>query len=351
MGVAYFVARSGQPYNIVTNEGFKVMMGIARPGYVPMGRKALTENYIPRLYEATRAKIAEALKEASYVALAADLWTSDAGDSYMGLTAHFIGTPWALKYRGLNCRLYEESHSGVAMKDWFLEILEEWGIPKDKVTSVTIDNSDNIRLAVNLLNVTSASCFGHTLQTGMDDVKKMDPVIDMCHKTHALRNYMEGPKVKREYKKFILSRHNVEPPSLPGLCPTRWWSELPLNRAIIKYEGYLREFLAVYDSGKHLGLLLNKKQMSFLREYTRTLDLLDELTQGMSAAKYVTASAILPIVNLLSAMLDKAKQDAAAEPDGAPEIDFGGDDDDEGNLDDVDNDKELTTKVNLIPWL
>jgi len=88
----------------------------------------------------------------------------------------------------------------------------------------------------------------------------------------------------------------------------------------------------VYDSGKHLGLLLDRHEMSFLREYTRTLDILDELTKGMSAQKYVTASAVLPVVYLLSHMWKKALDDAPAPvasdeemPDGEHEPDEAGD--------------------------
>ncbi|KAK3916821.1 E3 SUMO-protein ligase ZBED1 [Frankliniella fusca] len=315
LAVAYFVGTCGLPFNTVTKKGFKVMMRCARPGYEPIGRKALVENYLPKLYTFTKSFLESLLMRADHAALTSDLWTSDSGEPFISLTVHFIGTEWVLQSGALNCRAFDVEHTAINIKDWFLQTLEEWALPRSKISAITTDNGDNMRLAVELLDVPNVRCLGHTIQTGMDDVKRLEDIAAVTKKTHALQQHFSSNKLFRAYKRFIEERYQSQAKKLTGLCPTRWWSELPLNRAIIESEVHIREFLAFHDHGKGMRLLLSHREMNLFKSYTATLDPLDELTQGMSSEKNVTASAILPIVYLLNDMLRRAEEQATAEAD------------------------------------
>lgn len=171
---------------------------------------------------------------------------------------------------------------------------------------MTTDNGDNIRLAVQLLSLAHVRCLGHVIQNGCDDVNKIQKVADMKKKTHALYIFFTE-KNYRLYKAFISRRHDgVTPRKLPGLSPTRWWSELPLNNVLIKEHDFIREFLAYHDGGSKLHLILSAEEIRFLKSYTSTLRSLEEITIAMSGEKYVTSSAILPVVYLVQSMYEDA---------------------------------------------
>lgn len=104
MGVAYFVSTCNIPYSIVEREGFKVFCGTLRPGYKPPGRKALTHNYVPRLYSTTRDGLKAMLKDADWISLTSDSWTSKALEAFFSLTSHFISNDWELYAFTLCCR-------------------------------------------------------------------------------------------------------------------------------------------------------------------------------------------------------------------------------------------------------
>ena len=55
-----------------------------------------------------------------------DIWTSDAKDSYLGLTIHFIDKPWDLISLKIACRCIRENHTGENLADWVKELLGEF---------------------------------------------------------------------------------------------------------------------------------------------------------------------------------------------------------------------------------
>ncbi|KAE8739554.1 hypothetical protein FOCC_FOCC014937 [Frankliniella occidentalis] len=312
MHVAYFVATSNLPLSLVEKEGFIRLCHTLRPGYKPPGRKALTNNYIPKLYLSTKENIESMLAEANWVALSSDTWTSVADDSYVGLSAHMIDNKWQLFAFTLNCRAFNEDHTGIKLKEWFNETLRDWHIDLNKVVSVSIDNGDNIRLAVDLLGKPSMRCFGHTLQTGITDIADLDSVSKLKTASHKMLNFFSSTKVWNRYEAFVQKTYDVSPKALPHPVKTRWWSELPLLRVLRDEEPFHRAFLADYDSGRHLGVRLSEENMRTLNLYLSTLEPIEELSTVLSADQYVTASAVLPVMYGLEKMAERLQNSGAS---------------------------------------
>jgi hypothetical protein len=59
-----------------------------------------------QLFEEIRTELRAALKEAAFVAVTADSWSSDAGDSYVGITGHWIDREWQLQSCCLDVRQF-----------------------------------------------------------------------------------------------------------------------------------------------------------------------------------------------------------------------------------------------------
>lgn len=91
-------------------------------------------------------------------------------------------------------RAFKEDHTGENIKDFFKEGLSDWRIPLSRVTSMTIDNGDNIRLAVDLLGVACMRCFGHTIQTGCTLLETMSAVKDLRTAAQKLLTFMSQTK-------------------------------------------------------------------------------------------------------------------------------------------------------------
>lgn len=118
------------------------------------------------------------------------------------------------------------------------------------------------------------------------------------------------------YEAYMKKHHSgVEALKLPHPVSTRWWSHLPLFRELVDSEEYLRGFLATYDSGKHLSTLLSQENMKTLKTLLATLTPIEKLCTVLAGDKYVTASAVLPIMYLLEKLLHKVKAAADANND------------------------------------
>lgn len=102
----------------------------------------------------------------------------------------------------------------------------------------------------------------------------------------------------------------VEPRKLPHPVSTRWWSHLPLFRVLVADAEYHRGFLATYNKGKHIGHHLSEDVIYTLNVLLATLGPLEELCTVLAADKYVTASAVLPVMYLLE-KLERAARAAA----------------------------------------
>lgn len=72
-------------------------------------------------------------KEATCIALTADIWTSCASDSYLGVTAHYLSEVFDPIQITLGIHHFPGAHTGEAIADFLKEIILKWDI-KEQVT-------------------------------------------------------------------------------------------------------------------------------------------------------------------------------------------------------------------------
>ena len=65
--VCYFLARDMQPYDTVNDAGFRHMLKILEPRYVPPDRKTIATNYMAKMYELEKQRIKTSLINASFL--------------------------------------------------------------------------------------------------------------------------------------------------------------------------------------------------------------------------------------------------------------------------------------------
>lgn len=87
------------------------------------------------------------------ISITFDTWTSDAGDPYMGVTAHFIDSPkerpqeWSLESRLLGYAEIEGNHSGANEAAVLMRVVDRYDI-RDKVSLLVPSPFDSILILV-----------------------------------------------------------------------------------------------------------------------------------------------------------------------------------------------------------
>ena len=73
------------------------------------------------------------LAQAGCYSATTDLWTSGSCDSYITFTIHLIDEEWNLVYFCLETVPLYEDYTGPNIGNAVLDILENWGLDKDKL--------------------------------------------------------------------------------------------------------------------------------------------------------------------------------------------------------------------------
>lgn len=193
-----------QPYNVVDAEGFRLMINTFAPNFKCPHRNAMTDKYIPILYEQTKEAITTIMKNATHVSFTTDCWTSEAQNPYYSLTAHFITEDWKLISACLNCTLLDVDHTALNLKESLTNALEEWNIPRSNVTAFSTDNGSNIVQAISSMSVPHIACFAHTIQIGVEKLLKDESITPALAKARKIQSTMAiSIKVRRCFREVM----------------------------------------------------------------------------------------------------------------------------------------------------
>ncbi|KAK3909772.1 E3 SUMO-protein ligase ZBED1 [Frankliniella fusca] len=212
-------------------------------------------------------------------------------------------TEWTLVETTLACQMISEDHVGVHLKEVFLQMLADWDISlQSKVSAVTSDNGDNIRLALELIEDTPnhITCFGHTINNGVTavvGVGKCQGLKSSTLKAHSARSWLCGEKVWRAYEKYVHDKAKKPPKMTPSPCKTRWWVDLHIAEAVVHQYKWMWGFASSY--WKYFSEIPSREDVSILKAYIKALKPIEKLSTLLCAERYVTSSLILPMTHIL----------------------------------------------------
>ena len=169
------------PVSFVENKGFKKLISYIAPIFkIPVAKTIKLR--IDALYEIEKQKVMKEFKDAKWIALTTDCWSSRANESYITVTCHYINDTWQHVTRNITTECMEERHTALNLKNKLLEIINEWEIA-DKCVAIVHDNASNIVLATKELLSYSVCCFAHSLQLVLNkilDENAIKPTIIKC---------------------------------------------------------------------------------------------------------------------------------------------------------------------------
>lgn len=137
-------------FSFVEHKKFRELLTYLNPDVKHITRNTLKAKVL-NVNGRERQIVAETLQNChGRICLTSDMWTSNASQSYICLTAHFIDENWVLRSFVLNLRHFPPSHTAAAMNTFLLNLLREWGI-QHKIYSITLDNASSCNKLQDLL--------------------------------------------------------------------------------------------------------------------------------------------------------------------------------------------------------
>ena len=170
--LVYWICDAIQPYGVVENEQFKTFIHTIQPKFSLPSEKVLRQNLLPKLYKKVQFKLLSELNKQLEVtetegtvkslpfSITTDIWSSQARDSYMSVTLHFVTRLFKRKMLVLRALPYNVSHTGDSIKENVLKVLKDWGL--GEFAAILRDSAANVVKA--FLDMLALACVCHTLQ-------------------------------------------------------------------------------------------------------------------------------------------------------------------------------------------
>ncbi|XP_063374138.1 uncharacterized protein LOC134661855 [Cydia amplana] len=141
------VAKGHHPFSLVEEQEFKTFVSMLCPGYSLPTRKTLSESLLPKMYKREMDKAKAKVEAGQAICLTTDGWMSDNNESFIAVTAHYIGADTKLESTMLGCVEYAERHTAANLAQFLKDITREWNF-ENKITAVASDNAANITAAI-----------------------------------------------------------------------------------------------------------------------------------------------------------------------------------------------------------
>ncbi|CAH1100846.1 unnamed protein product [Psylliodes chrysocephalus] len=287
------VVKDIQPFSIVEDIGFREFCHELNPSYCLPSRKTLSKTLLPAKYLETINKTKEIISAAESVTITTDMWTSRNGDSFNGVTAHFINTHFEIKSLLLEVSVFEGAHTSANLARELRSIVTEWGV-QDKILLAISDNAANIKKAIlEELKWKHFGCLAHTINLiAQDGLKSIE---DLIEKVKNIVSFFKRSNLAKERLDSFQKQNNKSPKKLIQSVPTRWNSVFYMLERILELKEEVRASLAVLGH-ENLHLLTNN-DFEDLSQLVNILKPLESATKLMSGEKYVTLSSVIIISN------------------------------------------------------
>ena len=165
------------------------------------------------------------------VAIAADLWSSDAKQTYLGVTAHYIDRDWKLHSVDLCCRLMQRSHGAEDLQRELEEICQEFNILQP--SCLVTDNEATNNSLGNNISIPWIGCFAHLVNLIVKTIEDIPSIKNLLSKISSLVEHFN--KSNQHVEKLLdLQRWNWTQKRLQNDIKTRWSSLLIKLKRIVE---------------------------------------------------------------------------------------------------------------------
>jgi len=288
----------------VEKPGFCHLLNILEPQYTPCSRTYLSQTLIPETYSKVISCVSKLVDVVPYVSITTDLWSSQALDSYISLTSHWINGNWECKEGCFHAQQFNERQAGEHIKSIVTQCVEKWQLA-EKLHLVLRDNGRNFVAGLRDANIPNVGCLAHTLtlivNEGVMAQRQVQDVLGCC------------PRIVRYFKHSNVSWH--------ALSSVQEKLDVPMHRPVQDEPTHWNSsyfMLSWISEQKHALLAVSTdvslpcESMSCQWQLTeKVLCVLQPFEEATREAQYLTASIsiVIPIVNALIRQLEKECED------------------------------------------
>ena len=309
--VGYFIAKDLMPTSVVQGDGFRKLL---EPRYQLPSRKTLSDRVIPTMYNSVKdSKVLPGLKEAKYISLTSDCWTSRVNQSYISITAYFlkVKSDWQFEHFVLESKKLPGSHTAEHLAEAIKECLIEWEIQDSQISCVTIDNASNIVKAVDqLLKWPHLPCFGHTLNLAVKaslPIPRVHQAVSKC--SHVVTYFRRSSKATYLLKEKQIALGLLQHSMIQDV-ETRWNSTYNMLERICEQQASI---CAALVDLKRVDLMLQDSDVKIMENLVEILKSFFQITETICGENYTTVSSIKPLLHhLLNTALDPRSNDLGA---------------------------------------
>lgn len=270
-----WLAEDCRPMNIIEDKGLRNLLGVF--GYTPPSRATLRS----RLQESTESLIQGISAEirsgaCSALSLTTDGWSSDAKDSFVALTCHFITSSWVLRSMCIGVTVSNDRHIAEQITYDMERMLDRVGAGRLLISSVTRDNGANFKAGVNnFLEARrrepispfnekddqlyeSNPCFAHSCQLAVQHAledNRAEEINDLIKKIHSLVAHIRRTDTLKRRLTELADADNLTRSTLVQSMPVRWSSTFRMLESVLYFRkqlGTMRgEAKTEYDAEFH----------------------------------------------------------------------------------------------------
>ncbi|CAG8554980.1 995_t:CDS:2, partial [Racocetra fulgida] len=248
-----FIVEELQPFSIIQLRSFKrIIEGLDTQANV------LSNDHLKEILINSEDKILQDLceyaldsAEISYVSFTTNMWTSNNGNPYIGLTLHWINDSFQVKEITGNISYLPYPYTSECLLNKIVEILDNLRL-KHLTISSTVDNGSNIKLCLEKLDqkygIFRIHCFEHTLQHAIIEIND----------NSSLRSYEKKELSSDEWEKInelvkLLYPYEVISKKLSGLqYPTLSQAWFAINFIKVKLNCTIVSNADIKRFGEHL---------------------------------------------------------------------------------------------------
>ncbi|XP_051771149.1 E3 SUMO-protein ligase ZBED1-like [Ctenopharyngodon idella] len=254
--IAYYIAKDMIPIHTVGKPGFQKLMKTTVPLYKSPSEKFFSKTELPRMYNSLKEEVGKHIAQGKWYAATTDLWTSSGGSGhpYISFTIHYL-LDWKLQTNCLETQFFPEDHTADNIREFFDNMLQEWGINKERLVSVTTDNATNMKKAFESDTTFPCQwfgCFGHNLNLAISKALKnqrVDTAIRACR--HLVQVFSRSWKRRRELRNKQEAL-NIPQRSLIHDVVTQWGSTQKMLQRFIEQQQAVCAVLATERGAWHL---------------------------------------------------------------------------------------------------
>ncbi|CAF4145215.1 unnamed protein product, partial [Rotaria sordida] len=202
--LALMCCRDLLPFSIVENEGFQdflICNKIVNSKEDIPSRTILSPINLNKIYDVCVERTNEQLKSASpFPTITSDIWCNKYKHrSYICFTIHYLDSNVHLHKYSLKTEPFDGRHTGEAIKDRFLTVLNEFNLSSNNIIVIS-DKGSNMRKAWKLLKIIHMFCIGHGIHNLL--------MVDCFPRLTGIPDLLD--KVQKIINKLRYRRHELE---------------------------------------------------------------------------------------------------------------------------------------------